>query len=94
MNTLLERIKETLESSSSSFLKEKDLDRRRKMIAATIYNVPLEDMENGLIIQALAKAVSNNAIVHSMCHFEDDVEDMDSILHYVNNTLLKRRHEL
>ena len=91
MNALLERIKETLDSSSSSFLKEKDLDKRRRMIAATIYNVPVEDMENGFIIQALSKAVFNNVIVLSRSLFDDDVKEMDSILHYVNNALLKRR---
>lgn len=89
MNTLLERIKETLESCSSSFLKEKDLDKRRKMIASTINNVPVEDLENGLLIQILTKAVSNNAIVLTRCPFDEDVEDMESILRYVSNALLR-----
>ena len=89
MNALLERIQENLESSSLSFLKEKDLDKRRKMIVSTIQNVRVEDMENGLLIQTLAKAVSNNAIVLSRYSFDDDDEDLDSILHYVNNSLLK-----
>lgn len=89
MNTLLERIQETLESLSSSFLKEKDLDKRRNMIVSTILNVPVEDLENGLLIQTLAKVVSNNAFTISRCSFDEDDEEMEGLLNYVNNILLE-----
>lgn len=89
MNTLLERIKETLESSSSSFLKEKDLDKRRIMIVSKIQNVRVEDLENGLLIQTLAKVISNNAFIISRYSFDEDEEEMEGLFNYVNNMLLK-----
>lgn len=86
MNTLLERVLDTIRENSVSIKSIKDSVRRRSFIASLIYNVPVEDMENGTLILYLFNAVKKSAFILNTYH-DEEIDDMNCILKYVEELM-------